>query len=118
MSSRFQDLRVWKKAMELATLTYRVSDRFPKEERFGLTAQIRRAAVSIPSNIAEGKGRNTDKEFCVFLFNARGSLMELQTQLLLAKELRFVGEDDVAPAMEVCAQVGSGLAGLINSMRK
>lgn len=118
MSSSFQDLRVWKKAMELATLTYKVSDRFPKEERFGLTAQIRRAAVSVPSNIAEGKGRNTDKEFCAFLFNARGSLMELQTQLLLAKELSFIREEDAAPVLVVCAQVGSGLAGLINSMRK
>ena len=84
MASSFRDLRVWQEAMKLTVEIYRASGSFPKQEQFGLTQQIRRASVSVPSNIAEGKGRRTDKDFAHFLYHARGSLLEVQTQVLLA----------------------------------
>jgi len=80
MSGTFKDLEVWKAAMELAVHVYRLTARFPKEERYGLTSQMRRASVSIPSNIAEGKGRSSDKELIQFLCHSRGSLFEIETQ--------------------------------------
>jgi len=85
MSDCFQDLRVWQNAMELAVEVYRQTSRLPREEIYSLTQQMRRAAVSVPSNIAEGKGRRSRKEFQQFLFHARGSLLELQTQVMIAK---------------------------------
>jgi four helix bundle protein len=81
----YRDLVVWNKAMELVTEIYRVTHNFPKEELFGLMSQLRRAAVSIPSNIAEGKGRISKGEFRQFLGNARGSLAEVETQILIAQ---------------------------------
>ena len=89
MSSSFRDLRVWQEAMKLAAEIYRGTANFPKHELYGLTQQIRRAAVSVPSNIAEGKGHRSDREFVHFLFHARGSLLELQTQLQIAEELQY-----------------------------
>ena len=86
----FRDLVAWQKAMELAKEIYRVTAAMPETERFGLTAQMRRAAVSIPSNIAEGYGRGGRTEYLRYLRIARGSLMELQTQLLLAAELKLM----------------------------
>jgi len=83
-ASSFQDLRVWQEAMQLAVEIYRSTADFPKHELYGLSQQIRRAAVSLPSNIAEGKGHHSNKEFVHFLFHARGSLLEGQTQLILA----------------------------------
>ena len=80
--------------MKLAREVYRGTGSFPKHELYGLTQQIRRAAVSVPSNVAEGKGRHSDKEFAHFLFNARGSLLELQTQLILAEELEYLSVSD------------------------
>src|SRR6266567_5285840 len=88
-SSSFRDLRVWQEAMRLTAEIYKSTANFPKHEQYGLTQQIRRAAVSVPSNIAEGKGHHSDKEFVRFLLHARGSLLELQTQLLIAKELQY-----------------------------
>ncbi|MDI6853442.1 MAG: four helix bundle protein [Deltaproteobacteria bacterium] len=82
----YQDLVVWQKAMSLVTEIYRISQKFPKEEIFGLTSQIRRAAVSIPSNIAEGQGKSSTGEFKSFLGHAKGSLAELETQILIAKD--------------------------------
>jgi four helix bundle protein len=81
--------------MELVTEIYRATQRFPKEELFGLTSQIRRAAISIPSNIAEGKGRLSRGEFRQFLGNARGSLAELETQILIAQNLNYLNEAEV-----------------------
>ena len=80
-TSSFRDLRVWQQAIEMALAVYRGTERFPKHELYGLAQQMRRAAVSVPSNIAEGKGRWSDKEFRQFLFHARGSLLELETNL-------------------------------------
>lgn len=116
MASTFRDLRVWQQGMKLGLKIYEVTDSFPRKELFGLRSQMTRAAVSIPSNIAEGKGRQTDKEFRSFLFHARGSLMELQTQIEFARELKYMSKDVAASLQKDCDQLGSGLTGLINAL--
>lgn len=118
MSSRYQDLRVWQEAMALAKEIYKATERFPKYEIYGLASQVRRAAVSVASNIAEGKGRRTDREFCQFLYTARGSLFEIGTQVQLSEELGYLDGGKEAKLMERVASVGSGLTGLIHSMEK
>lgn len=101
--------------MALVQAIYQVTKAFPSEERFGLTDQMRRAAVSIPSNIAEGAGRNGNKEFLRFLFIARGSLAELETQLLIARDLDYIGKiEDIQKSIET---IFAKLSGLINSIR-
>lgn len=95
----FRSLDVWKDAMNLTLLVYRVSEHFPADEKFGLKSQIQRCAVSIPSNIAEGAGRNTNKEFNQFLAIATGSSYELETQLLLARELEYIEEEKLNELM-------------------
>ena len=85
-----KELKVWNKAIELATEVYQITADFPKEEKYGLTAQIRRSAVSVPSNIAEGAGRNTNKEFNHFLGISNGSSYELQTQLIISRNLDLI----------------------------
>jgi four helix bundle protein len=87
MGASYRDLRVWQQAMELVVETYKQTRDFPKTEIYGLTSQMRRAAVSIPSNIAEGKGRSTDRDRAHFFCHARGSLLELETQILIAQRL-------------------------------
>jgi four helix bundle protein len=114
--SSFRDLRVWQEAMKLTTEIYRSTTNFPKHELYGLSQQIRRAAVSVPSNIAEGKGHRSDKEFVRFLLHARGSLLELQTQVLIASELQYIGNEEVRSLLELAEGVGRALSGLINSM--
>jgi four helix bundle protein len=116
MSSTYRDLRVWREAMKLAVAVYKATESFPAQERYGITAQIRRSAVSIPSNIAEGKGRRTDRDFLSFLFRARGSRLELETQLLLATELGYLVDAEAQQLLGAAARVGSALAGLINSL--
>ncbi|MBW3467416.1 four helix bundle protein [Arthrospiribacter ruber] len=88
----YKELNVWKRGIKLTTEIYKVSELFPSEERFGLTSQIRRSAVSVPSNIAEGAGRRTDGEFINFLGIAHGSICELETQLYVAYELGFIDD--------------------------
>ena len=90
----FKELKVWQKAIELVTNTYLKSKTFPKEEIYGLTSQIRRCAVSIPSNIAEGCGRNTNKDFNNFLSISLGSAFEFETQLIICKNLEFINKED------------------------
>lgn len=90
----FKELKVWQKAIDLVTKIYTKSQEFPKEELYGLTSQIRRSAVSIPSNIAEGCGRKTNKDFANFLGISLGSAFELETQLIIAKNLNFMNSDD------------------------
>jgi four helix bundle protein len=116
LSSSFKDLRVWEAAMRLAVEVYRQTAGFPKYELYGLTQQMRRAAVSVPSNIAEGKGHRSNREFSHFLFHARGSLLELQTQLMIAKELQYLSGEDVTNLLDSAENVGRALSGLINSL--
>ena len=88
--SSYKDLLIWKKGIVLVVKVYQLTKAFPSEELYALTSQIKRASVSIPSNIAEGYGRNTDKSFSHFIDISRGSLCELETQLIIAKELGFI----------------------------
>jgi four helix bundle protein len=118
MGRSYKDLVVWQKAMDLVTSTYRATQKFPKDEVFGLTSQARRAAVSIPSNIAEGQGRLSEKEFRHFLGQARGSLLELETQLQVAENLGYLEQQETKVVMESCAEVGRVLNGLIASITK
>jgi len=115
-TSSYHDLRVWQHAIQLALSTYRATETFPKHEMYGLSQQMRRAAVSVASNIAEGKGRNTDREFRQFLFNARGSLLELETQIFIARELNYIHADVFEKLRDESKQVGRSLAGLLNSL--
>src|ERR1700693_1677632 len=93
ISSSFQDLRIWQESMDLTVEIYRATSDFPRHETYGLVSQMRRARVAVPSNIAEGKGHRSDPEFVRFLFHARGSLLELQTQLLLARRLEYLSQE-------------------------
>jgi four helix bundle protein len=115
-ASSFRDLRVWQEAMKLTAAIYRTTASFPKHELYGLSQQVRRAAVSVPSNIAEGKGHRSDKEFVHFLLHARGSLLELQTQLLIAEELQYLRKEEGLRLLAMAEGVGRALSGLINSM--
>jgi four helix bundle protein len=114
----YRDLIVWQKAMELARQAYLLSDALPRNESHGLLSQLRRAAVSVPSNIAEGHGRLTDAQFKHFLGNARGSLCELQTQLELAGNLGYLDEAQVHVVMESGWEVARLINGLIAAIGK
>jgi four helix bundle protein len=116
MDRKFQDLVVWQKSMDLVTEIYRLTRSFPKEEIFGLVSQLRRAAVSVPSNIAEGQGRLTEKEFRQFLGNARGSLSEVETQILIAKNLGYLDETNLNSILSIISEVGRVLNGLLSSV--
>ena len=118
MGQSYKDLVAWQKAMDLVTATYRSTASFPKEEQFGLTSQLRRAAVSIPSNIAEGQGRLSEKEFRYFLGQARGSLMEVETQLQIAQNLGYLKAAQTTEVLKACAEVGRILNGLMASICK
>lgn len=109
----YRDLIAWQKAIDLAAATYRHTSTFPSEERFGLTSQLRRCAVSVPSNIAEGHGRQTRAAYLNFLRIARGSLRELETQLIVAQRVRIAGEADTERLLELCDEVGRVLHSLI-----
>lgn len=93
--NNLKELKIWQKAIDLSVRVYEITSQFPSDERFGLTSQARRAAVSISSNIAEGAGRTSTKEFNYFLGIANGSSFELQTQLVIASRLSFVGTEDL-----------------------
>ena len=117
MSHRYQDLIVWQKSRAFATEVYRVTEAFPKTEIYGLTSQLRRAVVSIASNIAEGQGRLTIGEFRHFLGQARGSLFELETQLAIAVDLHFLGNAEFEMLENRSSEVRRLLNGLIESLR-
>jgi four helix bundle protein len=116
MGRSYKDLVAWQKSMDLVTMTYEVSRSFPREEMFGLTSQLRRAAVSIPSNIAEGQGRLSLNEFRHFLGQARGSLMEVETQIQIARNLNYIQAQDAETIFATCAEVGRILNGLLSSI--
>lgn len=113
----FRDLIAWQKAMELCQQVYAISKDHPAEERFGLTAQMRRAAVSVPSNIAEGYGRRRKGDYLRFLNIALGSLCELETQMILSTRLGFTDSDKAGPAMDLLREVDRILCGLIRAVR-
>ncbi len=109
----FKDLIAWQRAMDLVESVYRASRAFPVDERYGLTVQIRRAAVSIPSNIAEGQGRSTARDFDRFLAIAYGSLLEVETQILIAERLGYLDEMSATPVLAIAGEVGR----LVNGLR-
>ncbi len=112
----YSDLIVWQRAMDLVEQVYLASKSFPKEETYGLCSQLRRACVSIPSNIAEGQGRNSAKEFLHFLSIAYGSLREAETQILIAGRLAYLEQKQVTALMELAGEVGRLLNGLSKSL--
>src|SRR5271156_2572969 len=114
MSQNYRDLIAWQKAKRVALDVYRFTRRFPKDEVYGLSSQMRRAAVSVPSNIAEGKGRYSQKEFVQFLFHARGSLLELQTQISIARDLDYLDSIAFKNLESQTEELGRILNGLLN----
>jgi len=112
----YGELIAWQKAMDLVVLIYRSTQAFPREEMFGLSCQVRRAAVSVPSNIAEGQGRRTTGEFLQFLSIARGSLQEAETQILFAERLGYLPEVKRKELIDSSSEVGRLISGLINSL--
>jgi four helix bundle protein len=92
MSGSYRDLKAWQKSMELVSEIYSCTRAFPKDELYGLVSQLRRAAISVPSNIAEGKGRSSDRELILFLHHARGSIFEVESQLALARSLGYIAQ--------------------------
>lgn len=109
----YKDLIVWQKGMDLAELVYQFTAKYPKEELYSLTNQMRRAAVSIVSNIAEGKGRESKQEYLHFLAISQGSLTELETQILLSIRLRYLSETDAQTPLSLCDEIGR----MLNKMR-
>lgn len=113
----YQDLLDWQKSMDLVVEVYRATKSFPKEETYGLTSQLRRAAISVPSNVAEGQGRNSPKEFIQFLRIALGSLREVETQLLISHRLAYLADDVLTSLLELASQAGRLIQGLLNSLK-
>jgi len=113
-TQNYKDLLVWQKGIALAKVTYRLTQMFPSAEKFGLIAQMRRAAVSIPSNLAEGQARHTTGEFIQFISHAEGSVAELDTQLILSAELKFCDSPSAAPALELIDE----LRRMLNVLRR
>lgn len=115
---QFRDLLVWQRSMRLVEMVYTVTRPFPKEELFGLAGQMRRAAVSIPSNIAEGQGRNSEKSFAHFLNQAQGSLYELETQVELVRNLSMIAEEQAEELLAKSAEIGRMLNGLRSRLHR
>jgi four helix bundle protein len=114
----YRDLIVWQKAMDLVETVYRITAAFPKEEVYGLTSQLRRAAVSVPSNIAEGNGRNTTRDYVHFLGMAYGSVKEMETQVLIAERLRYVSAHHSDELVKMTGEIARLISGLMNSLNR
>jgi four helix bundle protein len=112
----YRDLLVWQKAMEFVTEIYHHTKSFPGEERYGLTLQLRRSSVSLPSNMAEGYGRNSTQDYIRFLRIANGSLFELQTQLKIARNLKFLSEESFSLLFELSREIERMLSSLIRKI--
>jgi four helix bundle protein len=112
-----EKLALWKRAVEFVVKLYKVTSHFPKEEKFGLTSQIRRAGVSVPANIAEGAARQSDKEFLHFLSNAQGSASELSTELLIASKLGYLTTKEYSEVMSELDHIGRMLFGLSKNVK-
>ena len=113
----YRDLVLWKKAMDLAELLYKSTAAFPREEIYGITSQLRRSAVSVPSNIAEGYSRNSKGEYIQFLGIAKGSLCELETQILLAARFNYLSNNDVEKILSLSDEVGKLLTTFIQKLK-
>lgn|SRR5579859_752179 len=112
----YRDLIVWKKAIDLVIAVYRCTETFPKQETYGLVSQLRRAAVSVPSNVAEGHGRVSTGEFRQFLGHALGSLVEIETQIEIAGRLSYIGSDASREILRRTDEIGRMLNGLMRSL--
>lgn len=117
MAGSYKELRAWRQGVDLVIAVYRATQNFPKAELYGLTNQIRRAAVSVPSNIAEEKGRSSDREFALFLRHARGSLLELKTQLLIASCLQYLSIEQGNSLANPTEQLAKTLNALLNVVK-
>jgi four helix bundle protein len=118
MLKNYRELLVWQKSYQLCLEIYRITKGFPKEEKFGLTSQIRRAVVSVPSNIAEGYGRKTTPEYIHALYVAYGSNCELETQILFSRDLGYIEVEDMKKLQEGIGEVERMLKALIKSLEK
>ena len=114
----YRELIAWQRSMRLVKRVYELSSDFPKDERYGLTSQIRRAAVSVPSNIAEGQGRDSTREFIHHLSMAYGSLMEVETQILIGLDLGYLDKGIVSDFMKQSAETGRIINGLMRSLKR
>ena len=114
----YRDLDVWKQSRQLLKSVYQLSRSFPKEEQFGLTNQLRRAAISVPSNIAEGSGRNHSKDSIQFFFIARGSLYEIETQLIISFDLEYISDSHLKEVLEQVTRCKKLINGFINYFQK
>lgn len=112
----YKELKVWQKAMDLTVEIYRLVSLLPKSETYALSDQMRRAAVSIPSNIAEGYGRNSTKEFIQFLAIARGSQLELETQVQICQRLEYFSDDEIDLVLHLCTEINKMLNALIKKL--
>jgi four helix bundle protein len=117
MLKNYKDLKVWQKAYQLCIAMYKITKGFPKDERFGLTSQIRRAAVSVPSNIAEGYRRKTTQEYIQSLYIAYGSHCELETQIMISKDLGYIKSDDFRELQQHIGDIERMLKALIKSLQ-
>jgi four helix bundle protein len=113
-----EKLDVWKKGIDFVVTLYKTTEKFPKEERFGLTSQLRRAAVSIPANIAEGAGRKSYKEFAHFLSNSQGSASEVETELLIASSISYIEDSSYLTLRSSLDEIGRMLTGLCQHLEK
>lgn len=116
--SSYKDLIAWKKGMELVAAIYDATDGFPSHEQFGLVSQLRRAAVSVPSNIAEGKAHYSNRDFVRFLRHSRGSLAEIETQILIAQQRKYLPDGAAAKLTQQLDELGRILSGLITSLKQ
>ncbi len=117
MGKPHHNLEVWKRSLNFVTKIYKITAKYPNEEKFGLVSQMRRAAVSIPSNIAEGAARNSKKEFINFLHIAQGSTAELETQILISRNLQFITSSDTEPLLQELEEISKMIIGLQKSLR-
>ncbi len=113
----YRDLKVWQQGMSLAVAIYQVTATMPANEQYGMTSQIRRAAASVPANIAEGYGRGSTGSYVHFLKIARGSLLELETHLLLAEKIGLLRVEQIRPSLQIAESIGKMLSALIKSVR-
>ncbi len=114
----YRDLTVWQKAMDFTVAVYKLTAKFPRNETYGLASQVQRSAVSIPSNIAEGAGREHTREYIHHAAIAHGSLLEAETQVLLAERLGYLTSDETRPVLELAGEIGRMLRGLIASLER